>query len=105
MRREGAGAAPAIKGFAEPSHFNDGRSMHVRFDQDPALTYHLYLSRLPDGRGADLLVKGVKDNQLIGGLRPELKMYLFLTSVGADKKESKPSAAFELVTHDNFAEK
>jgi hypothetical protein len=105
LAAEGAGAAPAIKGFAEPSHFNDGRTMHVRFDQDPALVYNLYLSRLPDGRGADLLVKGVKDNQLIGGLRPELKMYLFLTSVGPDKKESKPSAAFELVTHDNFAEK
>jgi hypothetical protein len=32
-------------------------------------------------------------------------MYLFLTAAGADKAESKPSKAFELVTHDNFAEK
>ena len=32
-------------------------------------------------------------------------MYMFLTAVGADKKESKPSKAYKLVTHDNFAEK
>ncbi len=102
---DGVGGAPAIRAFEEPQHFNDGRSMHLRFVADPALTYNLYLSRFADGRGADLLTKGVKDNQLVTGLRPETKMYLFLTAVGADKKESKPSAAFELVTHDNFAEK
>jgi hypothetical protein len=39
------------------------------------------------------------------GFKPELPMYLFLTSVGSDKKESKPSQAFKLITHDNFAEK
>lgn len=50
-------------------------------------------------------MKGVKDDQLVTGLRPEMKMYLFLTAVNAEKKESKPSAAFELITHDNFAEK
>jgi hypothetical protein len=105
LTAEGAGAAPAIRQFAEPPHFNDGRSMLIRFDQDPALTYHLYLSRFADGRGADLLVKGVKDGQAVTGLRPEMKMYLFLTTLGVDKKESKPSKAFELVTHDNFAEK
>ena len=102
---EGVGPAPAIKEFVEPQHFNDGRSMLIRFAQDPALTYNLYLSRFPDGRGADLLVGGVKDNQSVAGLRPETKMYLFLTVVNAEKKESKPSAPFELITHDNFAEK
>ena len=39
------------------------------------------------------------------GLRPETKMYFFLTTVDAQKKESKPSKAFELVTHDRFLEK
>lgn len=33
-----------------------------------------------------------------------LKMYLFLTTVDAQKKESKPSKAFELLTHDRFLE-
>jgi hypothetical protein len=105
LAAEGAGAPPVIKEFVEPPHFNDGRSMLIRFAADPALTYNLYLSRFADGRGADLLVKGVKDGQPVTGLRPELKMYLFLTAAGADKAESKPSKAFELVTHDNFAEK
>jgi hypothetical protein len=105
LAREGVGAAPDIKEFKEPQHFNDGRQMHIRFAQNPALKYNLYLARYPDGRGAELVVAGVGDNQLVGGLRPETKMYLFLTAIGADKKESKPSLAFELVTHDNFLEK
>jgi hypothetical protein len=101
----GEGNAPRIREFVEPSHWNDGRNMLIRFDADPSLTYNLYLSRFADGRGADLVVNGVKDNQSVTGLRPETKMYLFLTAVDAGKKESKPSAAFELITHDNFAEK
>ena len=32
-------------------------------------------------------------------------MYLFLTSVNAEKKESKPSKPFLLVTQDKFLEK
>ena len=55
--------------------------------------------------GAELLASGVEDKQLVTGLRPETTMYLFLTAVNVDKKESKPSAAFQLITHDNFAEK
>jgi hypothetical protein len=105
LSAEGMGNAPAIKRFEEPQHFNDGRNMLIRFDQDPALTYNLYLSRYADGRGADLLAKGLKDNQSITGLRPETKMYLFMTTVNAEKRESKPSRAFELITHDKFAEK
>ena len=105
LAAEGVGAAPTIQGSEEPEHFNDGRQMHVRFRQDPALRYNLYVSRFPDGRGADLLVAGVADHQLVGGLRPEMTMYLFLTSVDVQKRESKPSKAFRLVTHDKFLEK
>ena len=79
--------------------------MIIRFDQAPALTYNLYIGRYPDGRGAELLVSGVQDKKLITGLRPELKLYMFLTAMNADKKESMPSAVYELITHDNFAEK
>jgi hypothetical protein len=63
------------------------------------------MGRFPDGRGAERIVEGVSNHQLVSGLRPETKMYLFLTSVDAQKKESKPSKAFELVTHDRFLEK
>ena len=105
LAAEGVGAAPEIQGFEEPMHFNDGRQMHVRFQQDPALKYNLYLTRYPDGRGADLILAGVGDHQLVSGLRPETAMYLFLTSVDAQKKESKPSQAFRLITHDKFLEK
>jgi len=79
--------------------------MIIRFDEREGLSYDLYLSRYPDGRGAELLKRGVKNDQLVLGFRPAVPMYLFLTYVDADKKESKPSVAFKLVTRDNFAEK
>ena len=102
---EGTGPAPELREFTEPQHFNDGRRMLVHFNQDPALKYNLYLSIYPDGRGADLLKAGVNSDDQVNGFKPEMAMYLFLTSVGADKKESKPSKALKLITHDNFAEK
>jgi len=105
LSTEGSGEAPKIKEFTEPTHFNDGRNMVIHFDPAEGQKYNLYLARYTDGRGAELIKADVKNDQTIGGLRPETKMFLFLTSVAADKKESKPSPAFELVTHDRFAEK
>jgi hypothetical protein len=105
LNAEGVRAAPELREFTEPTHFNDGRRMTIHFDEAPDLKYNLYLSIYPDGRGADLVKAGVKNEQVVTGLRPEIPLYLFLTSVGADKKESKPSKLIKLITHDNFAEK
>ncbi|NQU10025.1 hypothetical protein HQ590_04495 [bacterium] len=105
LRAAGTGLAPVIKEFAEPHHFNDGRRMVIRFDAAAGLTYKLYLSLYKDGRGADLLRAGVKPGDTVVGFRPELPLYLFLTAVGQDKQESKPSAPYHLITKDNFAEK
>lgn len=105
LTAEGTGAAPEVREFSEPTHFNDGRRMVIRFDEAESLKYNLYLSIYPDGRGADLLKAGVKSGEQVTGFKPETPMYLFLTSVGADKKESKPSKAYKLITHDHFAEK
>jgi hypothetical protein len=105
LTAEGAGAAPELREFTEPPHFNDGRRMIVHFTETPDLKYNLYLSIYPDGRGADLLKAGVKSEGEVTGVKPEIPMYLFLTSVAADKKESKPSKPVKLITHDNFAEK
>ena len=105
LNAEGAGPAPELREFTEPTHFNDGRRMIVHFDEAADRKYNLYLSIYPDGRGADLLKAAVKSGDQVTGFKPETPMYLFLTSVGADKKESKASKAFKLITHDNFAEK
>jgi hypothetical protein len=105
LAAEGAGQSPEIREFKEPTHFNDGRRMIVHFDESDGLKYNLYLSIYPDGRGADLLKAGVKDGDQVTGFKAGTPMYLFLTAVGADKKESKPSKPFKLITHDNFAEK
>jgi hypothetical protein len=105
MTAEGGAPGPELREFTEPTHFNDGRRMVIHFSQAPGLKYNLYLSLYPDGRGADLLKAAVKDGDLVTGLRPEIPMYLFLTSTGDDKQESKPSKPVKLVTKDNFAEK
>jgi hypothetical protein len=105
LQAEGVGEAPALREFTEPGTFNDGRRMVIHFNEEQGKTYKLYVSRYADGRGADLLNANVKDEQIVTGFRPETEMFLFLTSVGADKKESKPSVPQRLVTHDNFREK
>jgi hypothetical protein len=105
LQEKGVGAAPILREFTEPGTFNDGRRMTIHFEQREGLKYNLYVARYADGRGAELLRAGVTDEQIVTGFRPETEMYLFLTSVGADKKESKPSAPQRLVTHDNFREK
>jgi hypothetical protein len=102
---DGAGPAPTLKGFEEPTHFNDGRRMVIRFDAAEGFTGNLYLSRFPDGRGAELFAGGLKDGATVVGFRPAIPVYLFLTAVGKDKKESQPSAACALVTQDKFSEK
>lgn len=104
LRDKGTGVAPAIRDFAEPSHFNDGRQMIIHFAAEEGVTYKLYLSRYEDGRGAELIRSGVKNGDTVGGLRPEIPLYFFLTAV-RDKVESKPSTVFRLVTKDNFREK
>jgi hypothetical protein len=105
LKTEGVGEAPAIREIVEPGHFNDGRRMIIRFDQKPDTKYTLYLSLYSDGRGADRIATDVTDQKQILGFKPDTEMYLFLTATGADKKESKPSAPYRLVTKDNFREK
>jgi hypothetical protein len=105
LQTEGFEAGPAAPRFTEPEHFNDGRSMVLHFEPAADRTYNLYLALQPDGRGAELHQKDVKNGGLVRGLRPEIQMYFFLSAVAADKRESKPSAASKLITHDNFAEK
>ncbi|NQU09429.1 hypothetical protein HQ590_01450, partial [bacterium] len=105
LAADGVGEAPAIREFAEPLQGKDGRSMIIHFQQQSGRKYNLYLARYPDGRGAELLAGGVTDGRLISGLRPDTDLYLFLTAVGADHQESKPSPAFKLVTRDRFLQK
>ena len=57
--------------FTEPTHFNDGRRMVIHFNEQPGQLYNLYLSIYPDGRGADLVKAGVKDDTVVPGFKPE----------------------------------
>lgn len=102
----GAEPRPVILGFREPAQAADGRRMHIDFDAAPEATYRLYVSKYPDGRGADLVASRLQPGGLVSGLRPDVQMYLFLVATLPNKAgDSKPSAAFPLVTRDNFREK
>jgi len=105
MKKENTLNAPTIKGWEEPHHWNDGRRMHIRFDEDADMKYVIYMSRYPDGRGAEQVRGTYKDKQLVRGMRPGIDMYFFLVAMDAQKQKSKPSAAYKLVTEDKFAEK
>jgi hypothetical protein len=106
LKENGVGDAPTIKAFEEPGHWNDGRQMVLRVDGAAGAKYCLYLSRYPDGRGAEKLGTTYMDKSNVVGLRPGITMYMFMTALSADgKSESKPSAGYKLVTVDKFAEK
>jgi hypothetical protein len=104
LKETGVGESPVIDSFVEPVQFNDGRRMIIHFKQQPGAIYKLYISTYPDGRGAEVLDAIAKDGKEIRGFQPGLPTYLFLTQT-VDKKESKPSPAFKLITEDKFAEK
>ncbi|NQU10824.1 hypothetical protein HQ590_08545, partial [bacterium] len=107
LARDGVGAPTKLLKLAAPEHWYDGTRMHVHFAEVPGATaYHLWVGAYPDGRGAvDLVPAGIKTGDLVTGLRPGIKLYYWITYVDADGKSSKPSAAHEEVTVDNFKEK
>ena len=90
-----------------PEHQYDGTRMHVHFDAAPSATNHfVWVSAHADGRGAvNLTPGGLKPGDLIGGLRPGIKLYYWITYIDAAAKASKPSPVHEEVTVDNFKEK
>ncbi len=105
LQAEGVDPAPAITGWEPPHQWNDGRRMIIRFPQEEGAKYLLYLSRYPDGRGAEQMRGNYTDGQLVVGMRPKIDMYFFLVRQNADGKLSKPSPVSHLVTEDKFAEK
>nr|HRJ71638.1 hypothetical protein [Terrimicrobiaceae bacterium] len=106
LETRGAEPRPVLLGFREPAQAADGRSMHVDFEAMPGATYRLYVSRYPDGRGADLIAPRIRPGDLVRGLRPGMEMHLFLVASLPNRQgDTKPSLPFRLVTEDKFREK
>jgi hypothetical protein len=107
LQRDGVGAPTKLVKLAPPEHYYDGTRMHVHFQEAPgAKTYHVWVGAYPDGRGAvDMVPAGIKNGDLITGLRPGVKLYYWITYTDANDKQSKPSPVHEEITVDNFKEK
>jgi hypothetical protein len=107
MQREGVGAPAAITKLTPPLERNDGTAIQVSFREAAgAKAYHIWVSAHADGRGAvDMTPGGAKNGMLVGGLRPALKFYFWVTYQDAAGKTSKPSEPVPAVLVDTFSEK
>jgi len=96
-----------ITHITTPEHHADGTRCHVHFDvAADAVTYDVWASPYKDGRGAIKLGKKWKESgQMIRGLRPDTKFYLFAVFTDKDGNTSKPSSAFEIELKDMFGMK
>jgi hypothetical protein len=116
LAKRGHGPAPSIDKIYPPDQENNGRRLFVEVRPvGGALRYRGYVSAYPNGRGAQALavdehskhpfsasLKGHPNKLYFDGLRPEVPMYLFVTVVDKEGRESKPSSIRSVVLKDEF---
>jgi len=113
IKMEAAGEQPAVKleGVKAPDWGYDGTRCHVLFSEAlEAAQYQVWVSAYPDGRGAVQMGRMKKPGGLIEKLRPEIKLYLWVTySIAATKEKkavtSKPSNRLQIQLVDAFSQK
>lgn len=116
LRKHGNGESPAITKVSPPDQANNGRRLFVEIKPVPgAVRYRGYVSAYEDGRGARALaideqskhpvaasLKGQPNKIYFDGLQPDRPMYLFVTTIDKDGRESKPSAIRKVILKDEF---
>jgi hypothetical protein len=104
LTETGIGAPSTITKVTPPEREYDGTRCHVFFDAVAgAKSYDIWVSTYADGRGAIKLATGwTQSGQLLTGLPSNTALHLFVTSIGADDKPSKPSAAKRILLKDDF---
>ncbi|MCX5658907.1 MAG: hypothetical protein NTW19_04205 [Planctomycetota bacterium] len=130
MKEDGIAEPTKIVKLVPPDTQNDGTKVTVHFDEAAgAGKYYVWVGTYPDGRGAvNMTPRGAKPGALVGGLRPAVKFYFWVTyelapdgsgaPIAAAKPKpaaaktgpklsamSKPSAPMEAVLIDMFKEK
>ena len=84
----------------------DGTSCHVLFEEMPeAVQYQVWVAAYPDGRGAVALGRMKASGGLLRGLRPAMKLHLWVTYENEQKQHSKPSGRHEITLVDAFGQK
>ncbi|HEV7405713.1 MAG TPA: hypothetical protein VGO11_22405, partial [Chthoniobacteraceae bacterium] len=115
LQQSGAGAAPKIAKVYPPPEIYDGTRLFVEVEPAPnAASYRGYVAAYADGRGAKPLAVDQKSSSkwaksitqpnvlLFDKLQPARPMYVFVTSIDAEGKESKPSPIREVILKDEF---
>lgn len=95
---------PEILSVEEPGTGNDGTNgiFHIRPIPE-AVEYDFYVSRNPDGSGALLLGRNLKNAPFhIRNFKAETDLYAFLVYRSKEKKQSLPSPVFKFNMKKNF---
>lgn len=110
-------APPAVRleKVTNPDWGYDGTRCHVHFTEAASATgYEVWVSAYPDGRGAVPLARMPRSGGLVKGLRPAMKLHLWVTSVepveiapgkNAATRRSRPSNMLEIELVDEFGMK
>jgi len=99
-------SATTLRKVTLPDWGYDGTRCHVHFDPvGGAKEYQIWVAAHKDGRGAVQIGGMEQPGGIVGGLRPAMKLYLYVTYTTEDGKQSKPSNALEIELVDAFGEK
>ena len=99
---------PPIKllGVKDPDWGYDGTRCHVNFEPVPdAKQYQIWVAAHPDGRGAQAMAQFNESGQILQGLRPATRFYLWVTYTDQDGKQSMPSNMLDIELVDAFGMK
>lgn len=109
MQKAGELPGVLLRNVTNPDWGYDGTTCRVHFEEVPGdVTYTVWLSAYPDGRGAVALPWTMKKSGgQIYGLRPAIKLYLWVTYATGDTpaKISRPSNVLEIELVDAFSQK
>jgi hypothetical protein len=95
LAKEGKAEPVAITKLEPPRQPNDGTAVHVHFKEAAGARKHfVWVGARADGRGAvNLTPGGAKSGVRIGGLRPAVPFYFWVSYEDAQGRPSRPSAA------------
>jgi hypothetical protein len=106
MAKEGKAAAVQITKLVPPLQHNDGTAIHVHFKEAAGGRKHfIWVGVRPDGRGAvNMTPGGAKSGERVGGLRPALPFYFWVTYQDASGQHSRPSPAATASLKNTFSQ-
>jgi hypothetical protein len=109
LRFDASGSAPAVEitGIEVPLHESDGTRCTVQFSTATnAVSYEIWASPYPDGRGAvKVASKVTASGALARGFTPDTDFYLFVLYTDSGRKTSKPSGPYPINLKDTFSQK